>query len=185
MKSLKLKNGAFEVTLLTDMMGSYDLTRTISIMEVVGYTKSSKFDYIQSGLDISSLISNPTNIIEVSTLAETLNTNLSVVDIDPSIADIDVVSGALDIAITESYSGFPTENINSNYSHSIAYEGGVGEVKIEVYEGSLPTGLTLSPNTGLVEGIPTELGEFTFKLSISDKFGNTEVRTENYSIFIA
>ena len=58
------------------------------------------------------------------------------------------------------------------YAHTFTSIGGVGAVTWALTSGSFPTGLTLNPATGVLSGIPTATGTFTFSLTATDSVGN-------------
>ena len=69
---------------------------------------------------------------------------------------------------------FPMGHVGTPYSAQLAAEGGSGNYTWEVIVGSLASGLSLDPNTGLVSGTPTgtATGSITIKCTDAD---NTEV----------
>ena len=56
------------------------------------------------------------------------------------------------------------------YSVTIRATGGISPYTYQIYSGSLPPGLTLGGN-GVLSGIPTTIGSYTFKISSTDKWG--------------
>jgi hypothetical protein len=69
------------------------------------------------------------------------------------------------------------------YSQSVSATGGVGPYIFSVAGGSLPSGLTLNPTSGLISGTPTATGTFVFTVRAMSQggcFGNrTYVLTIN------
>jgi Putative Ig domain len=53
------------------------------------------------------------------------------------------------------------------YSLQLTATGGTG-LTWSVASGALPAGLTLNPSTGLISGSPTQAGDFTFQIKVSD-----------------
>ena len=60
-----------------------------------------------------------------------------------------------------------------DYSAILEYYGTEGGTW-SIVEGVLPDGLTLDPETGVIGGIPTEAGTFTFKVKIENYCGEAE-----------
>ncbi len=72
---------------------------------------------------------------------------------------------------------------NVAYAAVVAATGGVGQYTWTIASGSLPTGLTLAPMTGIVSGTPTVAGSYYFEVQVLDIMGNTSVM--NYQVVIA
>lgn len=74
-------------------------------------------------------------------------------------------------------------------THSVAYAatvnatGGVGQYTWTISSGTLPTGLTIAPLTGIISGTPTVAGTYYFEVQVMDIMGNTSVM--NYQVVIA
>jgi putative Ig domain-containing protein len=62
---------------------------------------------------------------------------------------------------------------NVFYDATITPTGGVAPYTFAVTSGSLPTGLTLDPNTGELSGTTTDTGNFTFTVTVTDAAGCT------------
>jgi hypothetical protein len=75
--------------------------------------------------------------------------------------------------ITLSPSTLPDGTVNAAYSETITATGGAGTVTFAVTAGTLPTGLTLDGNTGVISGTPTEDGSFSFTITATDSNGCT------------
>lgn len=74
-------------------------------------------------------------------------------------------------------------------THSVAYSttlhatGGVGQYTWTKPSGTLPTGLTLGINSGVLSGTPSVAGTYYFEVLVTDIMGNTS--TMNYQVVIA
>jgi len=69
------------------------------------------------------------------------------------------------------------------YSSAIGRTGGVAPFVFSVVGGSLPPGLTLNSSTGVISGIPTTAGTFSFTIKVVDSQGLSA--TTNCSIIIS
>jgi hypothetical protein len=67
---------------------------------------------------------------------------------------------------------------------AIATSGGTGTVTIGLYSGTLPTGLTLTPQ-GVLSGTPTVASTFSFALAAIDSSADPQVIEQNFTVVIA
>jgi Putative Ig domain len=65
----------------------------------------------------------------------------------------------------------PNPTLNQAYSQTISTSNSQGTVTYSVSSGSLPPGLTLNANTGLISGTPTTNGSYTFSITAKDDNG--------------
>jgi len=65
-------------------------------------------------------------------------------------------------------SSLPNGRKDDPYSALVEVTGGLAPIVFSLSSGSLPPGLALSPLTGKLLGIPTEIGTFTFTISVTD-----------------
>ncbi len=74
-------------------------------------------------------------------------------------------------------------------THSVAYLqsvrviGGISPLTWAVFSGSLPTGLSLNVNTGLISGTPSVAATYYFEIQVTDGLANTAKM--NYQVVIA
>ena len=61
----------------------------------------------------------------------------------------------------------PIPIVGQSYSFQCTAIGGSGNYRWSIGSGTLPSGITLSQN-GLLSGIPTVAGDYTFTLVVSD-----------------
>jgi hypothetical protein len=60
------------------------------------------------------------------------------------------------------------------FSRTISATGGTAPYHFSITSGSLPTGVTLNANTGVVSGTTTAVGTFHFTVSVTDSTGGTK-----------
>jgi putative Ig domain-containing protein len=58
--------------------------------------------------------------------------------------------------------------VNQDYSYTLQFTGGRSPYTWAVTSGTLPNGLTLKPDTGVISGKPTATGNFAFTVSLTD-----------------
>lgn len=61
----------------------------------------------------------------------------------------------------------PSADTNSPYAQAIVVDGFTNPV-FSIVGGTLPSGITLNPNTGVLSGTPGETGTFNFVLSVTE-----------------
>ena len=61
----------------------------------------------------------------------------------------------------------------SDYSEPLVATGGAAPLTFAVNGGQFPAGLTLNASTGVVEGVPTESGDFGFSVEVTDALDRT------------
>ncbi len=60
------------------------------------------------------------------------------------------------------------QTIHQPFTFSLGAEGGVGPYHWQLVEGSLPPGITMQADTGLITGTPTEAGTYALKFKVTD-----------------
>ncbi len=75
----------------------------------------------------------------------------------------------------------PQAPINALFSQTLIASGGREPYTWSLLQGALPTGLTLSAATGMITGIPTAPGNYTFVVNLSDADGKTATQTLSIS----
>jgi hypothetical protein len=63
--------------------------------------------------------------------------------------------------------------LGGKYSQTLAASGGSGAYTWSVSGGSLPEGLTLDSNTGIISGKPAKTGNYQFTIQVNDGAGST------------
>ncbi|NIA10540.1 MAG: hypothetical protein GWP10_12620, partial [Nitrospiraceae bacterium] len=72
-------------------------------------------------------------------------------------------------------------NLGVFYSQTLTASGGTGSYIWSITSGSLPSGLSLSPSTGVVSGTPTSIGTSNFTVQVTS---GTQTSKKNFSITI-
>src|ERR1019366_8788798 len=70
-----------------------------------------------------------------------------------------------------------TGTVGVPYTSMLAVNGGCSPYTFSIISGSLPAGLTLNPNTGIISGTPTAPGTSTYTAQVKDSCGNTATTT--------
>jgi PKD repeat protein len=65
----------------------------------------------------------------------------------------------------------PTGTVQSFYSRQLNAQGGSPPYQFALLSGTLPPGITLHPDSGMIEGTPTQAGGFTFGIEVADTLG--------------
>ncbi|MEN8614077.1 DUF4382 domain-containing protein [Dehalogenimonas sp. THU2] len=86
--------------------------------------------------------------------------------------------GAIDIT-TET---LPDGIVETAYTTALAVMGGTAPYAWSVVSGNLPAGLILDAATGIISGIPTTAGEYTFTLTVSDSSSPVLTDTQELTI---
>jgi len=67
--------------------------------------------------------------------------------------------------------------VGTPYSATLAATGGTAPYKYSIASGTLPPGLTLNPDTGIISGTPTTAGTYSFTSQVTDHNGGTDTTT--------
>ncbi|MFN8000947.1 MAG: Ig domain-containing protein [Acidobacteriota bacterium] len=78
----------------------------------------------------------------------------------------------------------PSRPISTAYSQQLTRTGGAASGTWSVADGSLPTGLSLHPTTGLLSGTPTISGNFNFSARFTDSNGCLGEKRYFFSIVV-
>ncbi len=77
----------------------------------------------------------------------------------------------------------PAGTLSSAYSAALAASGGTTPYNWSVASGSLPTGLVLG-SSGSISGTPTQSGQFSFTVKVSDSSTTTQIATKSLGISV-
>jgi hypothetical protein len=72
--------------------------------------------------------------------------------------------------------GLPAALVGSPYESALSALGGTSPYKFSIVEGTLPPGLNLNVNTGLISGRPTTASKYSFLVSVTDLEGEKAER---------
>ncbi|MFQ6121580.1 MAG: DUF4382 domain-containing protein [Dehalococcoidales bacterium] len=87
---------------------------------------------------------------------------------------------ALEITITS----LPNGQVGENYTATLEATGGTEPYTWSISDGSLPDGLTLDSDTGVISGTPTTEGDYEFTVRVEDSSDPVLSDTEEFSIHI-
>ncbi len=119
------------------------------------------------------------------TYPQTYNFTAKVVDSQTPVAAYNSLSTSITIqpVLTLASVTLPTGTVNvPGYSATISASGGLAPYTWAVAFGSLPAGLTLDPVKGIISGTPTDAGEYTFTIQVSD--ADSEVATAVFTLTV-
>jgi len=145
------------------------------------YTWSKSSGTLPPGLTLGS----STGILKgTPTTADDYTFTIKVKDDDTSETDtqsytVTIESGEVAISTDSLPEGYAGES----YSETLEASGGSDDYTWTKSSGTLPTGLTLGSSTGILKGIPTVSGEFTFTIKVKDN-DTAETDTQSFTVTI-
>ncbi len=142
------------------------------------YTWAVSVGTLPGGLSINATTGAITGI---PTAAGTTNITVQATD---SIGGTTTQAGTIAIvaATTLTFTAPPAAELGANYSDQLTKSGGVGPFTWTISTGSLPTGVTLASDTGLLSGTPTALGTFNFTVRIVDVNNKADTKTATIDV---
>lgn len=124
------------------------------------YTWSIASGHLPVGINLSSatglIVGTPT---ASGTAAFTVSVSDSAIPVQTKSATLSLVVAPVTLSIT-SFSTLPPGTINSTYSTSLNASGGTAPYTWSITAGSLPNGVRLAANTGLLSGTPSSSGVY-------------------------
>lgn len=96
---------------------------------------------------------------------------------------LDIIARRPPNITTTSASLRPNGVVSEPYSRTLVATGGAPPFTWR-FSGALPTGVTLNPNTGVISGIPSVAGTFTFTPQVTDAFSLIDTTPPTLSIRI-
>lgn len=85
-------------------------------------------------------------------------------------------------SLTISPSSLPAAALDTSYSQTITASDGVAPYTYAITSGSLPTGLSLNTETGVISGTPIISGGYTFTITATDSYHNNSSRSYLISV---
>ena len=87
--------------------------------------------------------------------------------------------------LTITTASLPGGTLNVSYSATLAAGGGTSPYTWSIASGSLPAGLSLNSSTGVISGMPTAAGTFSFTVQVSDSGNPEQTAIKALSIAVA
>ncbi len=143
------------------------------------YTWSISSGSLPAGLTLTA----STGVISgTPTTAGSSSFTVKVTDADSNTAT-QSLSISIYAALTVTTASLPTGAVNFSYSQTLAAAGGVSPYTWSISAGSLPAGLTLAANTGVISGTPTAAGSaVSFTVKVTDSASNTATKSLSITI---
>ncbi len=113
--------------------------------------------------------------------AETAKASIKVIDQHSDMASADFTFEIQDTELSIVTTGLPSLEIDENCSFCLEAEGGVPPYQWQFKSGSLPAGLSLNTQ-GLLNGMPTEGGNFSFEIEVTD--ANKDSALSTFSLMV-
>jgi len=139
------------------------------------------YDNVAADISLQTTkVSNDTLVINHENLRP--DTLYKVTIASNAVADVDgndfetvwyFTTGSETIPLEITTSALPQAAVDESYSAQLEASGGSGSYRWSIASGSLPAGLGLSSNTGIISGTPAQGGTFNFTVQVTDELGNT------------
>ncbi len=139
---------------------------------------------LQSGTLPAGLLLDPVTGI-ISGIPKTPGTSMFSIQVSDATGATKVQSLSIDVAsqleITTA-SPMPVVALNSAYNQTLVSTGGRLPYTWSVVSGSLPTGLTLAPATGVINGTATAPGTYNFVAQVTDADSRATTKTLSVTV---
>ncbi len=154
---------------------------------VAPYNWSVSSGTLPSGL---TLTSNPDGTGLISGTPTTLGTSTFTLQVlDSESPPASGISAPLNIYIegfvTITTTSLPNGNVAIFYDNQLMATGGTAPYHWTITSGTLPPGLSLTTNTGVISGTPTTTGSYPFTVQVADSESTPATATGSFTIVIA
>jgi uncharacterized protein (TIGR03437 family) len=113
------------------------------------------------------------------------NFTVTVQDARNSTSPAQALSIAIATSVTITTTSLPGTSVSATYAAQLTAAGGMPPYSNwVVVSGTLPAGLTLSPTSGAILGVPLTAGNFTFGVTVKDSTGAVS-QPQNFAITVA
>ena len=164
-------------TLTTPVIGSsYNQNFTAN-----GGTSPYTFAVTAGNLPAGLSLSNSGTLSGIATNTTAVNFTLTVTDVNGCVISNSYSVTPVCPAIPISPSSVQTPTVGSAYSQTITASGGTAPYTFAVASGSLPPGLTLGINSGVISGTVTQAGAVSFVLRVTDFYGCSATQSYSYT----
>jgi aminopeptidase N len=112
-----------------------------------------------------------------------VNGNPSTIRFDPNdwiLKTAALQTYGLNIVTTE----MPEAHVNEPFEVTVEARGGNSPYTFEISDGSLPDGLELDGNTGVISGVPTSQMEYTFTVQVTDSHNPARTDTQDFTLLV-
>lgn len=150
-----------------------------------GGTGSFSFTVTGGALPTGLTLNSSTGVLSgTPATAGTFNFSVTATDSGQNSATLSYALTILN-AISLTPASLMNGTIGANYSQAIAAAGGTGSFTFAVTGGSLPAGLSLDANSGVLSGTPTSAGASTFTVTATDTAQNSASRSYTVTVLSA
>ena len=80
------------------------------------------------------------------------------------------------------FPGLPNPAVGKQYSQALIVNGGIKPHSFALVSGTVPAGLQFNTNSGLLSGTPTDVGQYTFTIKVSDAENPKATDTQTYTL---
>ncbi len=155
---------------------------TFSVL--AGGTAPLSYQWLKNGAAISGATAASYTTPQV-TSAE--NGSTFQVEIKNSVGSLKSASATLTVTVPLAFktSTLYDATFDKAYSTTLEASGGSTPYKWSIFEGALPSGMTINATTGTISGTPTRVGSYSFTVKVTDSTNpTTHIATKLFSIVV-
>jgi hypothetical protein len=109
---------------------------------------------------------------------------LVIISNDPDEGSLTVnLTGTGNAVVTITTTSLRAGTVGGSYSETLKATGGRKPYTWSIAEGSLPRGLDLAPQTGVISGKPTAIGEYNFTVKVTDADGRVAMKELSIMVY--